>query len=314
VISETSWRWLRLIGGVAILAMLAARVGTRPFVDALSLTHGPALLTALVITAGTTLCCAWRWRVIALRFHVDLSLGAAVAAYYRSQFLNAVLPGGVIGDVHRAVRHGSDVGDLGGSARSVAWERCAGQGVQVGATAAVLVLLPSSVRSPLLLVVIGALVLLPTLTLLVGSQVRGRSGVSRALRAVATDLRQVLLAPGVRAPVVVASILASAGHVAVFLVAARAAGVTAPLAQLLPLALVVLLASAVPLNVAGWGPREGAAAWAFGTAGLGIGQGVTVSVVYGVMALVATIPGAVLLVRDRRLAVVRLDASGATRV
>ena len=67
--------------------------------------------------------------------------------------------------------------------------------------------------------------------------------------------------------------------------------------ELLPLALVVLLAAAIPLNVAGWGPREGAAAWAFAAAGLGAAQGTTVAVVYGVLALVATLPGAVLLTR-----------------
>jgi hypothetical protein len=94
-----------------------------------------------------------------------------------------------------------------------------------------------------------------------------------------------------------------AGHAAVFVLAARTAGVALPLTALVPVALVVLLASGIPTNVAGWGPREGAAAWAFAAAGLGAAEGVTVSVVYGVMALVATLPGAVLLAlgsRDRR--------------
>jgi hypothetical protein len=57
----------------------------------------------------------------------------------------------------------------------------------------------------------------------------------------------------------------------------------------------VLLVSAIPLNIAGWGPREGAAAWVFGAAGLGAGVGLEVAVVYGVMALVATLPGALAL-------------------
>ena len=65
-----------------------------------------------------------------------------------------------------------------------------------------------------------------------------------------------------------------AGHVATFLIAARTAGSTASPAQLVPLALLVLLAMAVPANVGGWGPREGVAAWAFGAAGLGAAAGV----------------------------------------
>ena len=107
--------------------------------------------------------------------------------------------------------------------------------------------------------------------------------------------RTVLAASGVLAAVVVLSALAAGGHVLVFVVAARTAGVTAPLPELVPLALGVLLASAIPLNFAGWGPREGAAAWVFGAAGLGAGAGLEVAVVYGVMSLVATLPGAVAL-------------------
>jgi glycosyltransferase 2 family protein len=49
-------------------------------------------------------------------------------------------------------------------------------------------------------------------------------------------------------------------------------------------------------SVAGWGPREGATAWAFAAAGLGAELGVATAVVYGVMVLVASLPGALVLV------------------
>jgi glycosyltransferase 2 family protein len=70
---------------------------------------------------------------------------------------------------------------------------------------------------------------------------------------------------------------------------------TVPPVRMLPLALLVLLAMSVPANIAGWGPREGVAAWAFGAAGLGASQGVTVAVAYGVLAFVACLPGAAIL-------------------
>ena len=57
-----------------------------------------------------------------------------------------------------------------------------------------------------------------------------------------------------------------------------------------------LLAMALPLNVGGWGPREGVTAWAFGAAGLGAAQGLTVAVVYGVLAFAASLPGVGVLV------------------
>ena len=79
------------------------------------------------------------------------------------------------------------------------------------------------------------------------------------------------------------------------MIAARTAGVTAPPSRLLPLALLVMLVMVLP-SVGGWGPREGATAWAFGAAGLGAAHGVATAVVYGVMVLVGTLPGAVVLV------------------
>ncbi len=62
-----------------------------------------------------------------------------------------------------------------------------------------------------------------------------------------------------------------------------------------PVALLTLLAMAVPLHVAGWGLREGAAAWAFAAIGLGADLGVRTAVVYGVVATAATLPGLVVI-------------------
>ena len=59
--------------------------------------------------------------------------------------------------------------------------------------------------------------------------------------------------------------------------------------------MLVLVAMALPLNVGGWGPREGVAAALFAAAGLGADQGVATAAVYGVIVLVACLPGAAVL-------------------
>ncbi|HEX8303514.1 MAG TPA: hypothetical protein VF612_01430, partial [Jatrophihabitans sp.] len=89
------------------------------------------------------------------------------------------------------------------------------------------------------------------------------------------------------------------GHTATFLIAARATGVAAPPATLLPLALLILLAMGIPVNIGGWGPREGVAAWTFAAAGLGAAQGVATAVAYGVLSLAANLPGALVLLAAR---------------
>ena len=239
---------------------------------------------------------------------VDLGLRHAVGAYYRSLFLNSVLVGGVVGDVHRAVRHGRRAGDVVRGLRAVAWERLCGQVVQAAVTVAVLMALPTSVRAALPYV-LGGLAGVATLVGCAALVMRetGRRGRTRATRApqltraartVAADLRHGLLAPGVWPQLVLASVLVVAGHTAVFVAAARLAGSAAPLAELVALLLVVQMALVVPLGIGGWGLREGAAAWAFGAAGLGAATGVTVAVLYAVLMLVAVAPGGGLLLTD----------------
>jgi uncharacterized membrane protein YbhN (UPF0104 family) len=244
-----------------------------------------------------TVCCAWRWRLVAAGLGIDLPMRAAVAACYRSQFLNTALPGGILGDVHRGVRHGHDVGDTGRGVRAVAWERLAGQVVQIGTTLMVLALVSSPVSTSLPALGVGLIGVCLLAVLVVRSVPSGgATRLARAWQGARVDLRDGLLVRNVWPAVAVASVVAVAGHVATFLVAARVAGVRAPPVELLPLALLVLVAMAIPLNVAGWGPREGVAAWAFTAAGLDASQGVTTAVVYGVMVLVGGLPGAVVLV------------------
>jgi hypothetical protein len=237
---------LRVGAGVLVIAFLVWRLGAGPFLDGLRATTWWAVLAALVATAGTTWCCALRWSRVSARFGDRLPVWTAYVAYYRSQVINATVPGGVVGDVHRGVRHGW---------RGVLWERGLGQVVQVALVAGLL--LPGPWRW------------------------------------VALAVLAVALAAG--GAVLLLSALAVGGHLAIFLVAAASVGVALTPLQLLPIGALVLLGAAVPLNVAGWGPREGVAAWAFAAYGSSAAVGLAVSVTFGVLATVATLPGLLVL-------------------
>jgi len=300
---RTFWRWARPGVAAAILGVLVWKVGTGPFLDGVRMVDRQSLAAAVGITGLTTVCCAWRWRLVAQGLGAAMPLRAAVAAYYRSQFLNTTLPGGVLGDVERAVRHGREARDASLGVRAVVWERLAGQVVQIALAMTVLLLLASPVRPPAPVV---ATVLVAGAAGSMGAVLLGRAvprlGTSlpaRTLLLVAADVRGGLLARRAWPGIVASSSVAVAGHAAIFLIAARAAGSAASPVRLLPLALLVLLAMGLPTNIAGWGPREGVAAWAFGVAGLGADQGVATAVVYGVMVLVASLPGAVVLLASR---------------
>ena len=292
---ETVWRWARPAVAAVTFAVLVWRLGTGPFLDGLRSVHAGPLAAAAGIAVITTVCAAWRWRTVAHGLGVELPLGAAVAAYYRSVFLNVTLPGGVVGDVHRGVSHGRDTSDVVRGLRAVAWERAAGQGVQAVLTVAVLLVAPSPVHGAMPLVALALVVAAAGVALTARVRPAVGSRLARLRSAVARDVRHGLLARRAWPPIALASALVVAGHVATFLIAARTAGTAAPVSRLVPLALLVLLGAALP-NVGGWGPREGVTAWAFSAAGLGASRGVSTAVVYGVMAFVSALPGAIVLV------------------
>lgn len=278
--SRTSWRTACWLLGVSVLGLVVWRTGVDPFAAGIRALDPPTLALGAAIAVPVTVACAWRWHLVARGLGVDVEPAAAVASCYRAQFLNTVLPGGVLGDVHRGVRHGRIAGHTGRGLRAVVWERTAGQVVQAVIALGLLLLLPSPLRglAPWLVAVLAA-------------------GVVAVLvvRPVRYDLGRSVLGRGTWPGVVVASAVAVAGHLATFVVAARAVGVTASTSTLLPLAVLVLVAAGLPTNVAGWGPREGVAAWAFAAAGLGVGQGVATAVAFGAMVAVASLPGAVVL-------------------
>jgi len=320
---KPAWRWVRLSGGVFVLALLVWQVGTGPFLDALRHIDRSSIAGALAIGVPITLCGAWRWRLVAAGLGIRLPLGHALAGCYRAQFLNSTLPTGVVGDVHRAVRHGADVGDMGLGIRVVALERFSGQAATIAIAVIALALLPSPVKAhmPALLTafaLIAALIAAAIVVLLRIAkipEVSGQSTAGRRFRAwiagqvpgswagaagqvlgrVVGDVKG-LFTGGAWVGVVVTSFVALGGHLATFVLAARTAGATAPLVLLLPLTLLALLAMVLPLNIAGWGLREGTAAWAFGAAGLTAAQGVSTAVTYGVLVTVASLPGAAVLI------------------
>ncbi len=284
---------LRVLISVAALGGLLWWLEPAAMLDAVGPLAPGWVLAGLAISVPQVFVSAWRWRLTAHRLGLDLSLGRAFREYYLATFLNQVLPGGVGGDLSRAWRHATDAADVRGAWHAVLIERVSGQvALIVLAVAALLsspVLLHSATRFPAA----------PTLQL---AGVIAAFGVAiawysrPALTRLWRDLRHSMLARTVLPQQLLASFAVVASYIAVYFCSARAIGVPLPATALLPLIPMVLLAMALPLSVAGWGVREGAAAGLWLLAGLAPAQGMAISVAYGALVFVSSLPGAVMLV------------------
>lgn len=322
--------WLRVAASLGLMVAILLWVQPHSLAAAFSAPHPLWLAAALALSVPQVALSAWRWRLTAARLGAPLPLGVAVREYYLATFLNQILPGGVMGDAARAWRHArSPLTSTSGSTASslplaetstgatAAWhavliERASGQLALLAVVLATLAGSPelqaatarlfaasasataagSTFATPTRAAALAlALALLGTLG---GVALwRARSHIARLRKAVQASL----LARAVFVRQLVASLLIVASYVGVYLCCARMIGIDTPTASLAPLVPWVLLAMAIPLSIAGWGVREGAAALVWQVAGLDPAQGVAISIAYGVVILLSSLPGALVLLR-----------------
>jgi len=261
---------LQVGSAAAVLWALLSLFGTEPLRRAAGVLSPATVLAALGVGLVVTVLQTARWRLVSDGFGVALAPRHALVQVYQASFLNSVLPGGLTGDAVRALRQGAAPGaSYRSGIGSVVGERLAGTVIVL--LAAVLATAPLSLP---VAAVLGAATLV-------------------AIALTWPSLGR--LGPQPAALVWLLSVACWCALAALFLLAAATVlsdvGPTAGLA----LAAICLAGMTVPLSVGGWGPREAVTAVAAMGYGLTGPDGLAVSAAYGLLALVSTAPGAVLL-------------------
>ena len=294
-------RWLVTL---SVLALVLWLLDIEKLLTELSRFSLGALILALLISVAQVVVSAWRWRYTTHRLGLPLTMRSALREYYLAMFLNQCLPGGVAGDLNRAWRHGSGAGARQTALHGVMIERLSGQLVMLVVALAAGVWLVARYPG------VGTLVngwrdgaLIPASVLIIGVALALALGaglwrrVQQYVVTLGKDIYRALLNPRILPLQLLSSILVVATYLGVFWVLAFSADGNMDLAHtitLLALSSLLLLAMMIPLTVAGWGLREGAAAILWPLAGLPVEQGVALSVGYGLIILLASMPGGLL--------------------
>lgn len=292
--SATSRRVLRVVGTLALLAVTAWWVNVEVVLDTLGGARLAPLGVALLVSFPLALLLAARWCFTAQRIGIDLPLRVAVREYYVSMLINRVVPGGVVGDVGRAVHSGRrNPQAKGAAARSVVLERVSGQvslwlvvlvglvvwGAQTGARVALIVLS-----------VVFAAVFLVALLARIPAVARSRVGQWWSIAL--AEAREAFVHRGAWITQLGLSLLSVVVLVVMYAACVEAVGASLRLSQLIFIAPTLLALTTLPLSVGGWGVREAASALLFEVAGLDPSAGVAASAAFGAVNLVAALPGA----------------------
>lgn len=289
---------------IALMAALWQLAGGQDAARALASANPLWLGAAVTALTAQTVLSALRWRLTAAQLGIALSRRDALREYYLSQAVNLSLPGGVIGDAGRAVRSRGGAGLLAAS-QAVVLERLAGQAGLFAVTVttfAVTLARPGGVDWPAWLIGPVALFALAGLCLpgAVFLLTRMPGHLGQAVAGFVHAARVSLVARGVIGPQIGLSLGTTLCNLAAFAFCAQAVGhglSPVAVAAFVPLILLTML---VPLTISGWGLREGAAAVLFPLAGSTASGGLATSVAFGLMMLVAALPGSAVLLVQRR--------------
>ena len=293
---------LRLTTSVALLLYLAWAFEVDAVFARLGEMRPDLVAMALGISAMQFAVSAWRWRYTARILGIELPFPEALREYYLATFVTQMTPGGVTGDVARAWRHARRQADtpalVGPAVRAVVIERASGQVVMTLVAIGSLLVLAATHGVPLAIVGLASLAIIAILGLGIrwarGRRTRGAS----IWGTLWNESRDALFSRSAFSRQMLSSVFVVTTYVAIYVLGARAVGIETPLIRLLPLVAPVLVTMLIPVTVAGWGVREAGAAMIWSAVGLTSEDGIVISVTYGLLVLLSTLPGGLILAWD----------------
>ncbi|AJY48093.1 hypothetical protein TM49_09870 [Martelella endophytica] len=276
---------------VAIIAALVTVVDPADVVAAFeNVSLGP-VLTGLAIVQLQVVLSALRWRFTADRLGQTIPAGLAIREYYIASFVNQILPGGMAGDAIRAYRARAEDGWK-RPAAAIVLERLSGQlafFLLAGAGLFVWPLLLSENLPPgfagLVLIGVGIVVVIASLGLIVA-----RTRLMARFENLKPDLAAVFWRRGAFAVQFGLSMFTVLSYIAVFMIAAYATGAPLPAVALITVIPLCLMTMLIPAGIGGWGTREAAAAALWPLLGLTSAEGLSASLLYGMLCLCGVAP------------------------
>jgi hypothetical protein len=275
------------------------------------------IAAALLTLAAQVGLLAFRWRIVVKACGPSLPFSAALRISFIAMFFNSVLPSTVGGDAARVVMLKRAGGGWAASAYSVLIDRV------IGVTALALIVIAclpwtlTLVTDPLarvlLLAIGGGAIVGAVVFILIGRlnwPLIARFSLMRHLAEVSRVTWRLCRDGETLAIIALPSFAVHLMTIAVAWFLAQSVAANASFALLLYLIPPVLLVATVPVSIAGWGVREGSMIVAFTYAGLAPGDGLIVSVLFGLATFAIGIVGGLIWIGSGlRLAALRSDAS-----
>ena len=280
---------LTIAVAVGVLAVTLHFVNLQQVADGLRKIGLSAALIGAVLLLAQVVLCALRWMLITRLTPTPLPFREALRGYLEAAFVNAFLPSLIVSDGTRMMRAIASGARPTHAFVGVASDRLIALCALAIASAAGLFLLPDASRHPL--VVLALVGLLPAFVIgLVVLDILGRSftrlsrfRIVRPFLELASLMERLRRMPGLTAIVLAISLVGHALSAGAFYILARQLDLGIGFWPMYALSAPIIVYSAVPISVGGWGVREALSAALFGLIGIAPASGVALSIAFGLL-------------------------------
>jgi membrane-associated PAP2 superfamily phosphatase/uncharacterized membrane protein YbhN (UPF0104 family) len=280
---------------LTLLALIGRNVDLQGMATAIAAIPPPALAAALALQLASNCVAAGRWHLIMHRLGVPGSFAFYLQSFFKGALFNQGLPSSIGGDGLRILDVARIAGRREDAVIGVFLDRFVGlAGLLLLNLAALLVnrtLLPDRVALPLLACLILLTVALAGLFVLARIDLFQQGHLLGFLGRLSARCRQVCATAPALTLQAGLSILTHLLAMAAFAVLGHGAGLHYPLQVYLALVPPAVLLTILPVSLAGWGLREGAMVGLFLLVGADKSMVLTFSIVYGLVNLIASLPG-----------------------
>jgi len=262
------------------------------------------LFAALLLELASAVAAAWRWQLLMRNLGFGQDFAFYCCSFFKGLFFSQGLPTSIGGDALRML----DVAARGFRKRdalyAIAIDRIAGLGALLVLTLCACIANPTLLPARLYWLVF--LLVSAGLFGLAGGYAAGRHGwfshwprlalahlLAEKLHQAISQRRRLLL---------LSSLLVPALALLGFYATGRALGLPFGLATYFAIVPLALVLSVIPVSIAGWGVREGALVGLFGLVGADRTAVLMMSLLYGIMLILVSLPGLAIFLRGRHQA------------
>jgi len=249
------------------------------------------IILIIGISFGQHLLSAYRWMYVSKFTNLNINFKNSLKYYYIASFMNNILPGGIPGDLYRIYctsDNKKEIFKMGKSFQSVIFERLSGQIMLFFVFIASLTIyfLTNQKYIAFLYLILPTTLIFFLMKYLIKYNIKKYFGT----KDITKNFHMLFTGP-IFWNHIILSFFVVASYILIYIISAISLGLEIDYLAFLVFTPIILFSMTLPVSIGGWGVREVTALLVSFLIGLSASASISVSIIYGILNLICSLPG-----------------------